>query len=317
MTEVAHPPVDILLATYNGGKFLGKQLDSLAKQSYQNWHLIIRDDGSSDQTLRLLNEFRGQHVSRVNIINDGKGSLGASQNFSELLSHSRSDYITFCDQDDVWLPHKIELSLQNVLELERAHGKNTPVLVYSDLQVVDEKLNLINNSFWQHQHINPDQGQAWNRLLIDNVVTGCASMFNRSLLVVASPVPKEAILHDWWFALAASLFGVMKPINQPTILYRQHISNVRGASKKPKRSFQSVTSHERRQELWEELRLCQAQAKILVHNYAKRIEPEKLSVIRKFSELDTLSFLERKVFLARHSILKSGLLRNVALLLRL
>jgi hypothetical protein len=315
--EMTQPRVDILLATYNGGKFLTEQLDSLAKQSYQNWQLIVRDDGSSDQTLSLLDEFGKRYAPRVNIIKDGKGSLGASQNFSELLTHSDSDYIMFCDQDDVWLPHKIEVSLQSLLELERAHGKHTPLLVYSDLQVVDEKLNLINASFWQHQHINPTQGQHWNRLLIDNVVTGCASMFNRALLVAASPVPKEAILHDWWFALVASVLGVMKPINQPAILYRQHSRNVKGASRKPKRSLRSVTSPERRQELWEELRLCQAQAHILSHIYAKRIEPEKLSVIKTFSELDTLSFLGRKVFMVRYSILKNGLLKNLALLIRL
>src|SRR6266540_3047829 len=122
--------LDILMAVFNGGDYVAKQLDSIFEQTYQNWRLLVRDDGSSDGTVILLNQFINVHPDKIKLISTDNPNLGAFRNFSELISHSKADYIMFCDQDDVWLPRKIEISFQRMEELESSFGKDTPLLVH-------------------------------------------------------------------------------------------------------------------------------------------------------------------------------------------
>lgn len=304
--------VDILLATYNGGRFLREQLKSLAEQTHTDWQVLARDDSSRDDTPDLLQEFAGENPNRVKVIADAKGSLGASGNFAELLQHSTSDYTMFCDQDDVWLPQKIELSLAKVAELERVHGKQTPLLVHTDLKVVAPDLAIISGSLWQHQYLNPAHGQIWQRLLLQNVVTGCTVIANKALREAVLPIPKAAIMHDWWLALGAALVGRIEYIPEATVLYRQHGLNDTGA-KRWGLSFVAGRLLKIR-EVRNSLSRTQIQAGALGEHLAYKLDPATLEVIRRFAALRQMGPLRRRLFLLNNGILKTGLTRNLGLM---
>ncbi|MBV8465906.1 MAG: glycosyltransferase family 2 protein [Burkholderiales bacterium] len=221
--------VDILLATYNGAKFLSGQLASIAAQTHGDWRLIARDDGSSDGTVEILKDFAGRYPERVRLLaNDRDGPGGASANFGAMLDEVDADYVLFADQDDEWLPNKIAVLWAEMRRIEAAHA-GCPVLVHSDLVVTDSVLRTDASSFWSHMGLDPRAGASFKRLMLENCVTGCASMINRQLIERARPIPAEAIMHDWWLALVASAFGVIGVVDTPTVRYRQHANNAVGA----------------------------------------------------------------------------------------
>ncbi len=141
--------IDILLATYNGAAFLNQQLGSVENQTHRNWRLIVRDDGSTDKTPGIIEAFRARHPDKVVVLRDDDGNLGLVRNFSRLMEHAGAGYVAFCDQDDVWKPEKLELSLQKMRSLETEHGPERPLLVVTDLSVVDEDLQVVHLSFWR------------------------------------------------------------------------------------------------------------------------------------------------------------------------
>lgn len=218
------PNVEILLATYQGSDFLKSQLDSIYQQSYPHIRIIARDDASQDDSVIILKKYP------LTLL-ESKENLGVKKNFSALLSSSQAPYITFSDQDDIWLPHKIEESLEVMRKTEKSLPPNTPVLVHTDLIVADHNLNEIHSSFWDYAGLNPRQHSSFNRLLVQNPVTGCAMMINRALADLAGDIPQEAKMHDWWLALTASAFGKIAAVDKASILYRQHSKNAIGAQK--------------------------------------------------------------------------------------
>lgn len=222
--------VDILLATYNGAIYLQDQLRSLLAQTYYNYRVLVHDDGSSDATLDVIRRMRPQFGGRLVLIEDDLVFGGASANFGHLMSHSNADgnadWIAFCDQDDVWLPNKLAVLVKAIEALEkRAPGQ--PCMVFSDLCVVDARLNVIHSSFWAYERIDP-ANCTLRHLLNRNIVTGCALLANRRLLEVASPVPAAAVMHDWWCALLATS-GLIAHVPECLVLYRQHANNRLGA----------------------------------------------------------------------------------------
>lgn len=224
--------VDIVLPTYNGMPFVEQQLDSILGQTHEDWRLFIRDDGSSDATPNILRQYAGRHPDRISLIEDGDGNLGCNDNFGRLLAASDADHVALCDQDDIWLPEKLALTLAEMRRLESRHGVDAPLLVHTDLEVVDRTGDPIAPSFWRYHDLTPETGSALGRLLVRNVVTGCTAMLNSPLKRVCLPIPSEARNHDWWIALAAAAFGHIGHISQPTVRYRNHDHNANGARRK-------------------------------------------------------------------------------------
>ena len=142
--------------------------------------LIIRDDKSIDNTNEIIQKYNQLTLNRFQILTSNK-NLGIKKNFSELIKATSSEYIFFADQDDIWLPDKIQLTLEKIRNLETLYGKNTPLLVHTDLKVVDSNMNLISDSFWRYQNLNPDDSYSLSRLLVQNVVTGCTMAINSAL----------------------------------------------------------------------------------------------------------------------------------------
>lgn len=221
--------VDILLATYNGAEHLAEQIESLYRQDHPHWRVLARDDGSQDDTAGILRRHAERDPERFVLVGQDGANLGFVGNFARLMEHSTADYLTFCDQDDVWLPEKLTVSLNRMRELEAAHGADTPLLVHTDVRVVDQDLREIAPSIWAYQGTDPVAGDTLNRLLIRNVVVGCTAMFNKHLKDLALPMPKEAKAHDWWITLVAAGLGAVGHIAAPTVLYRQHAGNAIGA----------------------------------------------------------------------------------------
>ena len=222
--------VDILMATYNGEKYIKEQIESILNQTYKDWILYIRDDGSKDNTKSIINDYCKRYPKKIIHVKDNKVGLGAKLNFAELMKYSKSEYCMFADQDDVWLNTKIEDTMNKMIDAEHIHGKKIPILVHTDLKVVDGNLNIINESFWKYQNLNKDN-KSLNTLLVQNNITGCTMMMNKSLVKLGVKVPKDCIMHDWWVGLIASGLGKIYTVDKPTMLYRQHGNNEVGAHK--------------------------------------------------------------------------------------
>jgi glycosyltransferase involved in cell wall biosynthesis len=219
----------VLLATYNGAVFLPAQLESIFSQSC-GWELLVRDDGSTDGTKELLRHKAASGAS-IRFIDDGQTRLGARGNFARLLEKAGemgADYCTLSDQDDVWLPSKLAEQFTLMKSLEQKFPCR-PILIHSDLEVVNQDLETIHTSFMHYQGIHHEEVVPLKVLLCQNFVTGSTVMINRPLLELALPVPQEALMHDWWLALCAAAFGKLEYCKKPLVRYRQHQNNVVGA----------------------------------------------------------------------------------------
>ena len=221
--------IDILLSTYNGENFLEDLLTSLLNQTYKDFHLLVRDDGSDDDTLKILNSFENKFSNKMRIVKDSLGNIGSNRSFMQLLSYSKSPYIMFCDQDDFWLPEKIEFSFNKIAALENEYGQKIPTLVFTDLIVADKNFNRISDSFWKYQRINPKTSKNWKYNIVQNVVTGCTLIINSSAREVCMPYSLPQMDYDRWIAVNISKEGIIDFIETPTILYRQHGNNIEGA----------------------------------------------------------------------------------------
>lgn len=219
--------IEILVATYNGERYLAQFLDSLLAQSLPA-KILIRDDLSNDQTQVIIDTYICANPDRIRQLPHDGGSKGASSNFSRLLSAATADYVLLADQDDVWDSDKIATTLAEMHRVEKLAGKTTPVLVHTDLRVVDQDLNLLSSSFFKFQGLDRKR-LGLRDLLGQNVVTGCTAMLNRALYRLASPIPKDAVMHDWWIALIAAGFGRIGIVERTTLSYRQHDHNTLGA----------------------------------------------------------------------------------------
>jgi|TARA_B110000305_G_scaffold196387_1_gene221435 glycosyltransferase involved in cell wall biosynthesis len=245
----AHIKIAVLLSTYNGEKFLAEQLDSLLAQSHTNFILVVRDDGSKDRTVSIVESYASAHSERIRLLPRDCENLGASAGFAFLVDYVlknkdplglQSAYMMFCDQDDTWYPQKIEKLLAAMLATQAGNDSALPVLVHSDLEVVSEQNTVIAKSLINYQGLEIHRNSFPN-LIISNLVTGCTALINESLAEKALPIPENAIMHDWWLALVATAFGKLVYLDAPLVHYRQHGNNTIGAKEFTKVSVVSMS----------------------------------------------------------------------------
>ena len=219
--------ITILLATYNGEKYIETQIESLLSQTYTNWRLIIRDDNSTDNTPTLLEKYQQQYPDKITIL-PAAANLGSILNFNALLTFAHdAKYIMFCDQDDCWLPDKIAVTYSKMGALEKEYGTNHPVMVFTNFQYVNEEMQIIESK--KDFEINTIQNFGFPHLLAQNPVYGCTTIMNRALVDKIASIPAQAENHDHWAALVAAAFGKLYYLNTKTILYRQHSKNISGS----------------------------------------------------------------------------------------
>lgn len=224
-------PVYILLATYNGLRYLAEQVESIQAQTCTDWRLLIRDDGSSDGTLEKLRTL-ARKEPRITLLEDSRGRLYPAQSFSALMEEagkSEARTFAFCDQDDIWLPKKLERELNLLKRAESEWGEKMPFLVHTDACVVNEQGRLLHKSFLRYQNLRHEDKNPLPILLVQNFVTGCTTLFNRPLLELATPAPPQSPIHDWWLALCAAATGKLLFLPEATLLYRKHSQNAIGA----------------------------------------------------------------------------------------
>lgn len=222
--------VCILMAIYNGERYIKEQIDSILTQSYSNWILYIRDDGSCDNTMSIIKKYIQKYPEQIFLLEDSLSSQNVKENFNILLqSVPKFDYYMFADQDDVWEKNKISVLLDRILKAGSQKITN-PLLVYCDLKVVDSNLNTIHSSFMEYSNLILKDENQFQQLLLFNVAPGCSMMFNHALREKISRIPKECHMHDWWVILVANILGEIIFVPKPLVLYRQHEHNVLGAS---------------------------------------------------------------------------------------
>lgn len=302
--------VEIVMATYNGEAYLKEQLDSIFYGSCQEFVLHVCDDGSTDRTRELLTEYQKQYPKRMKL-HFRKRNQGIIKNFLLGLQETTAEYVMLCDQDDVWLPKKLERTLAYMKYCEKKKGSTLPITVFTDAQVTDKNLNVIDASFHQAGRRNLKRRDL-SGLLMENKLIGCTMMMNRSVLNYLERLPEHARMHDWWIGLITAAFGYIGYLGEPTLLYRQHGANDVGSSKYMEYVKNRLLHlcHSRRV-----LYQTVEQGKEFLELYQGELTPEQKELLQKFATLGEQCFWERKRTVLEYRFLKSTLLRNIGLLL--
>lgn len=221
--------IDILMATYNGEKYISEQIESILNQTYSNFRLIISDDCSTDNTRKILESFRKKD-KRIKIYFQEK-NMGYIKNFEFLLNKVENELYMLSDQDDIWNADKVEKSINKMLE---KHAD----LVFCDLLLVNQDGELISNSFWKEKKLKRKIKKDKNKigLRLNNYITGCTILSKKSFLKYVLPLPSNTkyLIHDFWIAIVISLKGKIEYIEEPLVKYRQHKSNQVGYKMKSK-----------------------------------------------------------------------------------
>lgn len=309
--------VEILLAAYNGSLYIEEQINSIIHQSYKDWRLVVGDDVSKDETAAIVqriaekyNRQNGSSVIRLKV--NEKACGGAAGNFMQLLRNASGEYIMFSDQDDVWHSDKVERTLKTMQQLEKTYGSNKPLLVYTDLCVVDADLKPISDSFVDYMKLPPKI--VLSRLLLQNSVTGCTIMMNRALCELLKRVdsPEKILMHDHFSALTAAALGHTAFLPEATISYRQHGDNAVGAANA--RSFSYLWQRYRRgkKKFRQDLYNSMVQAGYFYSLYKNEIKDETIKkLIYEYSNLIGAKKWTRIRFYIRNRALKYGRIRTV------
>lgn len=220
----------ILMATYNGEKYIAEQLDSLLNQTVSDFTVYIHDDGSTDNTVEIIKQYQKKYPDRFQCL-EYPPSGGAKNNFLSLLRMVEAQYYMFCDQDDVWFPEKVKISYSEMKKCESGNW-DMPCVVFGDMQVTDRERRVISTSYLKYVKKDP-QKISLKELLVQNVAAGCTMMINRKLALLSLHYQNQdsIFMHDWWIMLIAACVGKIAYMNKPLLMYRQHGDNSVGIGK--------------------------------------------------------------------------------------
>lgn len=299
----------ILLATYNGEKYISEQIESILAQTDKEWMIYIHDDGSADNTVEILKKYVSHYPEQI-ILLDGPSTGGAKMNFFYLFSQVEAPFYMCCDQDDVWLPEKIEITKREMTNLVRG-DEQQPCLVFTELKVVDNDLNVISEKMSTYQGLDC-VNLKFNRAIIQNVVTGCTMMVNRVLRDEMTKITDytDVLMHDWWAMLIATRFGKAAFVDTATILYRQHGNNGVGAQNsnsfmyKLKRMLQGA-------DIKQSLENTRKQACVFADIYQEEAD----SLVKQYANLAKCSKAERLKFYKTNDVKKSTRAKNIGLMI--
>lgn len=206
--------VDIAMATYNGENYIKEQIESIIGQTFKDWRLIIRDDLSTDNTLKIIHEY-AKKDSRIVLIEDDLGNVNVSKNFELALKKCDAPYIMFADQDDIWFENKIDMSIAQIKKIEK---DDVPVLIFTNSILTNQSLDVK----WENNYNFKEEPQLSNFLFTNAGYQGSAMMFNKSLKEKIFPFFMNSSVHDYHVSLVALLFGEVYHVSTPLMLYRRH-----------------------------------------------------------------------------------------------
>lgn len=308
--------ITIIMAVYNGHEYIREQLESLKDQTYTEWRLVIRDDRSSDKTAEIVKKFSDEVEQEVIFKVNEKPSGSAKNNFALLINDAKeSDYVMFCDQDDIWKKDKIEITFNKMKQAEERYGRDFPLLVHGDVEVIDENGNINADSMFEMSHINADSKLP--QILIQNHVTGCTMMCNKKLIAGISEYASSEyiIMHDYLAALYASVFGKIEVIRKPLLSYRQHSGNSVGAKNNNNPVYLLKRLANGRKSYKEAMETSRNQVKFFVEIYREELAAEKYckeyELMSGYASLGSRAKLYRIMFYKKNHIWKNGTIRKI------
>ena len=282
--------VNIIMCTYNGGKYIKEQVQSIVDNTAKDWKLFVFDDQSTDNTLEIIDQFEKKYPDKI-IVKVNKIKKGAIVNFLGSAA-------------------KIQKTKKGMNELISVYGNNMPLLVCTDVTVVDDRMNTINDSFRRMNHYSIKKLD-FSHLIMENKVQGCTTMINKSMALMLNRMPARVVMHDGWMGLIASAFGKIKYIDEPTMKYRQHEGNVQGSleyKEDVKSKFANLGGQ--RQIVMN----TTGQIAEFVEIYGQKLPQSILAAAKAFATLQQQNFFVRRYHLIKYHMWKSGILRNMGLL---
>lgn len=299
--------ITVLLAAWNGEAYLKEQMESLLRQTNQEFTILISDDGSSDRTPQIITEYENWFPDRVVSLKKGKPTGSAKDNFFRLLEAASDEYLMFCDQDDIWLPDKVEVTLREMKKMEKRWGRDMPLLIHSDLSVMDQSGTVISPSMARYQKIGVNDNRP-SHYLVENNITGNTMMINRSLKNLVVQIPKTCVMHDWWLGLVASCFGKISYIDKPLVRYRQHGTNQVGAKSGIKQLSQRIG---RREKIRENYHSLFEQAESFLSIYGQSMTDGQLELFREFIKLSGRRRAGKIKTIIKYKLFKSTRVRTL------
>ena len=271
--KLLYPKVQVLLSTYNGSKYLEEQLTSLYSQNNIDLSVLIRDDGSCDNTKEILNKYAEKYKNFRIIEGD---NVGFARSFWLLLqAASDAEYYAFCDQDDIWDNNKLYKSIVLMRSVERA-ALSLPVLYTANVRAVNDSMHVIKEKAFDFDGVL-NLAESLER----SVLPGCTFVFNKELLEIAKRYNGRLIAHDWMIYLIATIFGKVVYDPQTHMNYRIHKGNTIGIST-PIKEFQNKLKRQ-----FDRKRVKRSEIAVdLLNTYGNKIEPSKYDLIKLFSESD-------------------------------
>lgn len=326
--------VNIIMAVYNGAKYIREQIESIAKCDYSNWMLWIFDDGSTDDTVSIINEYVCRYPDRIRFQQNARNK-GVTLNFLEGVQYAAQygaklqeegngilaaeddaepevirDYYMFCDQDDVWMTDKISKTMMQMKKLEKKFGQDYPLAVFTDALVVDNDLKVLNRSFYKSSRL--DTGKVdLPHVLMENKMIGCTVMFNGPLQNLMGQLPLNARYHDWWVALIAAAFGCISFLPAVTLFYRQHGDNMVGNQNFLSYVQNRLTSLKQQKEV-----ICKTalQAEEFYRIYEPAFSSKQKKQVYSMANLLNENWIKRRHLVLKFGFTKTGILRNLGLL---
>lgn len=293
--------VNILLSTYNGEKYLAEQLDSIRSQTYTDWNLLIRDDGSTDGTVGIIEQYCSLDLRIIFVNKDNRTNIGVVGSFFSLLQYEKADYYLFADQDDVWLPNKVSLQLAAAQQ----YSSQIPLMVYMDLSVVDSRLKILQKSMIRSQSKHPNVSLVQE--LTENTVTGGVSLINHSLAKMWTTT-QNVIMHDWYTALIAASQGKLIYLDIIGELYRQHGGNVLGARSFKKKLSVLYQPLKWYRKYWDLILSSQNQAENLLN---LDLTADNRKMVKAYVTLFEKPLIERIRILQRYRLKKNKLIHSI------
>jgi glycosyltransferase involved in cell wall biosynthesis len=290
--------VEVLVSTYNGEAYIEEQLQSILRQTYQNITILIRDDGSSDDTVTIIQKYMNMYSGKIHLIQGS--NVGVKQSFYELIQLVQSDvaYCCFCDQDDVWMDDKIERAIKLIQSCDTAG------LYFSSTMLTNHMLNPI--KVWPTP---PYKALHFYNALVENIAVGATVVMNKAArqLIASKMIDTDNLqMHDWWAYLCVSAFGRVYYDERPSIYYRQHSSNVVGGHR---------TLYHKLCSKWRSFRkhsgdkLLKKQALEFHKHYGDALDIEKLEQLKLFIQ-DRGSLKDKYLFLQRSKLYRHSFLEN-------
>lgn len=317
----------VILCTYNGEKYLEKQIKSIMEQDREDFCLLYSDDGSIDSTKAILQSLQEKYGRRMRAFPRPMHSGSPAKHFLSILSAlakgevetDNLEYIFLADQDDEWFPDKLSKTISVIKEEERKFGESFPILCHTDCSLVNSRGELLAKSYRRYQKL-PGASYRFSRLLLQNHVTGASLGINKALLQYCKEIPAEVKMHDHWLALLANCFGEIQYLPYASYAYRQHGENVLGAKKASvlrecEERLAASKEKDKEDAIHSSYRALFSQGRELKRLFGEKIPKEKKRVLEAFLSLEEKSRLGKIMTMALFGIYPYPLYRGIGAML--